>query len=159
MQNRLGITARLFRPLKHQITGRLKRYPHAIGRHRHIARFPLILPIHNLRHSAHNIHHLWRGYHIMHQPIRDMLAAYPTGRPILHQPNIVDIWHLGTAYPRVNPPHHIAQNPLRIVFHLRHNFIGSPVRHRHHEGDSNASTPPRRPAPANPACTAKTSVR
>ena len=54
----------------------------------------------------------------MMQPIGDMLTGDTQGCPVFHQPDIVDVGHLGTANSLINPAHHVAQNPLYVIIQL-----------------------------------------
>ena len=64
----------------------------------------------------------------MAEPIGDVLAADAQGGAVLHQPNIIDVRHLGTTDALIHPAHHIAQNALRVIVQFRLHIGGGPVR-------------------------------
>ncbi len=51
----------------------------------------------------------------MVQPVGNVLRADAQGRAVLHQPDIMDIRHLGAADTLIDPTHHIAQYALAVV--------------------------------------------
>ena len=55
------------------------------------------------------------------------LAGNTQGRAVLHQPNVVDIRHLGTADALIDPAHHVAENALGVVIQLLLNVMLRPV--------------------------------
>ena len=62
----------------------------------------------------------------MMQPVRDVLGRDPAGRAVLHQPDIVQVRHLGTADPLVDPADDIAKDALGVVLHLAHHLRAVP---------------------------------
>ena len=55
-----------------------------------------------------------------------MLRGYAASGAVFHQAHIAQIGHFGTAHALINPAHHIAQNALRVVFHLAHHLRLAP---------------------------------
>ena len=56
-----------------------------------------------------------------------MLRGNAQGRPVFHQAHVVDVGHLGTAHPGIDPAHHITQQTLRVVFQFLAHFGFGPV--------------------------------
>ena len=61
------------------------------------------------------------------QPVGHVLAGDPQGGAILHQAHVIDVRHLGTADPLVDPAHHIAKQALDVVVQLLLHGLGLPV--------------------------------
>ena len=59
----------------------------------------------------------------MHKPVGEMLRRNPQGGPVLHQGHIVDVGHLGTADPLIDPTHHIAKDRLAGIVQLALHFF------------------------------------
>ena len=62
------------------------------------------------------------------QPVGDVLAGDAQGRAVLHQPDVVDVRHLGAADALVDPAHHIAEDALAVVVELLLHVVRRPVR-------------------------------
>ena len=75
----------------------------------------LFVGIDDYRHSFHGFHDLFRGTNAVAQPVGNMLTGNPQSRPILHQPDVIDVGNLGTADALVNPAHDITQDALGVV--------------------------------------------
>ena len=54
-----------------------------------------------------------------------MLAGDPQGGAILHQANIMNVRHFGTADTLVDPAHHVTQDALRIVIQFLLDLLGT----------------------------------
>ena len=78
----------------------------------------LDIPVASFRHLLKDLADLVARHNTMVQPVGDMLRRNPAGRAIFHQSDIIDVRHFGTAHPLIDPAHHIAQDPLRVVLHL-----------------------------------------
>ena len=63
----------------------------------------------------------------MQQPIGDMLAGNAQRGAVFHQADIVDVGHLRTADPGVDPANDIAEQALAIVVELLADFVLRPV--------------------------------
>jgi len=127
VQNELGIPVRLRAPFQDQIAGGLKRRTLELRRHRPVSSITRVLTIHHLRHPPQCRHHLLSRCHAMVQPVGDMLRTDAQRRAILHQPDVMNVRHLGAADPLINPPHHIAQYALTVVVEFLLDVLGRPV--------------------------------
>ena len=72
--------------------------------------------------------HLRLAGNAVMQPVGDVLRGNAQRRAILHQSDIVDVRHFGTADALVDPAHHVAQNALAVVVQFLLHVIGRPVR-------------------------------
>ena len=86
------------------------------------------------RHALQNGHDLRLGDDPVQQPVGDMLRRNPQRRAVLHQADIVDVRHLGTADALVDPAHDIAEQALRVVFELLLHLFGLEVRAAERDG-------------------------
>ncbi|OIQ72308.1 hypothetical protein GALL_460670 [mine drainage metagenome] len=64
-----------------------------------------------------------------------MLARDAQGRAVFHQPDVVNVGHLGAADPLIDPAHDIAENALAVVVDLLPHIVGRPVRLRYRNGE------------------------
>ena len=77
-----------------------------------------ILAIDNRGHPLQGLPNLRFGADVVPQPVADVLARDPKRRTVFHQPDVVDIRHLGTTDALIDPAHHVAQDTLGVVVKL-----------------------------------------
>ena len=120
MQQWLGVTVRLLAAFQYQRAGRTKRDARIeVGAHGFVARVALVLPVHDLGHAPERRHDLLPGRDPVQQPVGNVLARDPQRRTILHEPDVIDVRHLGAPDALVDPAHHVAENALRVVVEFR----------------------------------------
>ena len=62
----------------------------------------------------------------MVQPVGNVLGRNPAGCAVFHQPDVLQVRHLGTAHPLIDPAHHIAKNALGVVLDLAQALVIGP---------------------------------
>src|SRR5262245_21894932 len=130
MQDPLGVAVRLRAPLEDQVACRREGRSLEARRHRAVTRIARVLAVDYLRHPLERVHHLRLCHQSVAQPVGDVLARNAQRRAVLHQPDIVDVRHLGAADALVDPAHHVAQNSLRVVVELLRDLLRAWPRQR-----------------------------
>jgi hypothetical protein len=114
MQNPFGIAVRLQASLEDQVAGGKEGWTVKARRQRTVIWIVRVLAVDDSGHALERSQHLTLGHESVPQPVGDMLAGNAQRRPVLHQPDVVDIGHLGAAEALIDPADHVAQNALRV---------------------------------------------
>ena len=129
MQQGFRVAAGLLGAQKDQIAGGLEgNAALQVSRHGYVAGITCVLVVHHAGHAFQCGPHLLFSDHAVADPVGEVLAGDAQGGPVFHQPNIVDIRHLGTTHALVDPAHYITENALGVVvqFPLDVVFVQAP---------------------------------
>ena len=119
MQQRLRIAVRLGDAVEDQGAGGLEgEAGGGIRGHRLVEGVAGVLGVDLCRHPQQGRVHLFGRADAVQQPVGHMLGRDAQGGAILHQADVVDVGHLGTADALVDPAHHIAEQALGVVVEL-----------------------------------------
>ena len=128
MQQRLRIAVRLGDTVEDEGAGGLEgETVRRVRGHRSIERITGVLGVDLGRHPQQGRIHLLRRADAMQQPVGHMLGRDAQGGAVLHQAHVVDVGHLGTADPLVDPADHIAEQALGVVVEFLGNVRLRPV--------------------------------
>ena len=100
------------------------------GADRGVVRITGILLIHHRRHAFECGHDLGPRTDAMMEPVGDVLTRDAQRRAILHERDIVIVGYLAAADAKIDPPHHVPQDALRIVIEFLFDLRRRPRRVR-----------------------------
>jgi len=134
MQNPFGVTVPLRATLEDQVACGPECRAVVAKCHRPIVWITGVLTVNDCGHAPERRHDLLFVDNTMQQPVGNVLAGNAQGGTILHQADVVDIWHLRAADALVDPAHHIAENALAVVVELLLDRVRCPIRLRNRHG-------------------------
>ena len=118
MEDRLGVAGGLLGASEHQLAGGGEGQAVEAWGHGDVQGVAGVLLVDHDRHGPQCIEDLFLGDDAVQQPVGQMLRGDATGGPVLHQGDVVDVGHLRTSHALVDPAHHVAEDPLRVVLDL-----------------------------------------
>ena len=119
MQRRFGIPVALLSSAKDQVLRCLERIAIELRCHVDVERITSILTIDYCSHPSQCRIDLVFSHDTVVQPVGNVLARDSQRRPVLHQPDVVDVGYFRAAHALVYPAHHVTENTLAVVVEFR----------------------------------------